>query len=114
MTTPVTQAHLERAFALARRPDWRETSLAELMAAAQHVALVEGLAKRLASGLGTTLRDDPTALADQPPPGPVPLRCWDYPTRRAGHNPHAQPSPHRRRTDGLDGKSLAAGERDDD
>lgn len=110
MTTPVTFDHEQRAFELLRRPDWPAT-LAELLTAARQAALVHGLAQRLANGQGMTLPPHPTALADQPPPCPVPLRAWDFPARRTGLNPNA---PHRRRTDGVDGKSLAAGERSDD
>jgi hypothetical protein len=108
----VTQEHLQRAFELARRPDWAQTTLADLLTAARHMALVQGLAQRLANGHGTTLAPQPTALADQPAPETVPLRCWDYPARRSGARP-AGPTERRRTDAGPDIKRIAAGDRDD-
>lgn len=113
MTTsaPVTQEHLQRAFELARRPDWPAT-LGELLAAARQAALVQGLAQRIANGLGMTLPHDPTELADQPAAEPVPLRAWDYPARLSGTRAGGQ-TERRRRDAGVDLKRLAAGDRDD-
>lgn len=104
-----TSEHEERAFQLLRRPDWPAT-LAELRAAERQAALVHGLAQRLANGSRfVPLSSIEEAAATSAPP--VRLRAWDFPARLVGSNPH---TPSRRRTDVVDGKSLAAGERADD
>lgn len=114
MTAPSLE-HLQRAFELARRPDWPAT-LAELLTSARQAALVQGLAHRLANGQGLALPEAHAGLVDTPPPATVPMRCWDYPPRRSGTR--AAGNTERRRRDanahGPDLKSLAAGERADD
>lgn len=108
---PVLPEHLQRAFDMARRPDWPAT-LPELLAAARQAALVQGLAQRLANGLGMTLPNDPTELADTPAAAPMPLRAWDYPARLTGTRADGQ-TERRRRDTGVDLKRLAAGDSDD-
>lgn len=106
---PVLPEHLQRAFDMARRPDWPAT-LAELLAAARQAALVQGLAQRLANGKGMTLPNDPAELADSPT---APLRAWDYPARLGGSRVTGQTERRRRDASGVDLKRLAAGDRDD-
>jgi hypothetical protein len=109
ITHTPTPADEERAFQLLRRPDWPAT-LAELRAAERQAGLVHGLAQRLANGCRYVPPADLDNAAGQDAPPPR-LRAWDFPARLTGSNPH---TPHRRRTDAIDGKSLAAGERADD
>ncbi|KQY83722.1 hypothetical protein [Pelomonas sp. Root1444] len=111
--TVITTEHLQRAFDLARRPDWpTDLTLAELMVYARRAALVQGLALRLSKGQSTTLPHAPSSLADCPPE-PVRLRASDYPTS-ARTNGLTERRRRDDRTPALDLKRLASGERADD
>jgi hypothetical protein len=103
VTTP-TAAQLQAAFNLVRGDDWPVTLL-ELQLAEGRMAVVEGAAMALARGQRVLPRQ---GLLDAAVP---PVRTFDHPARLAGARPT---TPTRRRTDGLDAKRLAAGERDDD
>lgn len=113
MTQP-TAEHQQRAFELLHRPDWPAHTLADLLAVARHIAMVNGLAQRLANGHGISLPANPTDLADQAPPSPT-LRACDFPPRRSGNRAAGQTERRRRdsRIDGPDLKRMAAGDRDD-
>lgn len=108
MTAP-TDEDWARAFRIAHRPDWAEKTLADLMTAARHVALVQGLAQRLARGQGAALLEHPAAFDDAPPP----VRAGDFPPRTSSARANGL-TERRRRDDRVDFKRLASGERADD
>jgi len=107
-TAPVvTNDHLQRAFEQARRPDWPPT-LHELLTAVARAKLVQGLAQRLAKGQGMS------AALDEVEPAPPPLRRSDFPPRPPSARALGHTERRRRDDQGVDLKSRAAGEREDE